>query len=248
MPFHLKPLHKQVFVITGATSLLGLTTAKMAVEQGAKVFMIDTHEEELQKIQNEMRAMAYDTAFAIADLVEMDQLQYAADRCIATFGRIDTWVNIAGVNSDTKKLDTEAEERRLFETHFWSVVNGSKIGVENLSQKGGALINIEGAWSQISPPMQDIFAASKQALKGYSDALREELAAQKKFVSLTLMMPSTSDNSEVAARSILKAAVKATPRIGFSSVLSEVKSQNWLTKGLMASGATFMVLKKLRFI
>ncbi|MBA2406070.1 MAG: SDR family NAD(P)-dependent oxidoreductase, partial [Bdellovibrionales bacterium] len=88
-----KPLNQQVIFIAGATSAIGLATVMMAVAQGAKVFMVARHENELQKIQDEMRIKNYATAYALADLGEVDQVQYAADVCLSTFGTIDTWIN-----------------------------------------------------------------------------------------------------------------------------------------------------------
>jgi short-subunit dehydrogenase len=239
MSISLRPLHKQVLVITGATSGIGLATAKMAVEQGAKVFMIARNEDELQEIQDEMRAKAYDTAFAVADVAEVDQLQFAADRCIDTFGRIDTWINNAGISVYGKVLDTSEEEaRRLFDTNFWGVVNGSKVAVEYLKRKGGTLINIGSVLSEVSLPIQGIYSASKHAVKGFTDALRRELMAEKAPISVTLIMPSAIDTPypehaashigspvhtapvyapEVVARAILRAAVKPTREVGVGS-------------------------------
>src|SRR5690606_25833657 len=85
MSFKFKPLFHQVLVIQGATSEAGIATVRSAAEQGAKIYMIDTNEDLLQILQNEMRNKGYDTAYAVANPGEADQVRFAADQCLATF-------------------------------------------------------------------------------------------------------------------------------------------------------------------
>jgi len=194
MSITLKPLRNQVILITGATSGIGLATVHKAVNAGAKVFMVARNEDELQKIQDEMRLNGFNTAFAVADVAEFDQLQSAADHCITTFGRIDTWVNNAGISIYSRLLDTTDEEaRKLFDTNFWGVVNGSKVAVPFLKEQGGALINIGSVLSKVALPIQGIYSASKFAVKAFTDALRRELKADKLPISVSLVMPGAID-------------------------------------------------------
>ncbi len=239
MATRLKPLHEQVLFITGATSGIGLSTLHLAVEQGAKVFMTARNEDELQRIQDEMRLKGYDTAYSVVDVAEIDQLQFAVDQCINTFGRIDTFINNAGISIYSKLMDTGIEEaKRLFDTNFWGVVNGCKVAVPVMREKGGAIINIGSVLSNVSLPIQGIYSASKHAVKAYTDALRRELMADKAPLQVTLVMPSAIDtpypeharshigepvhtppvySPDVVAKAILKCAVKPTRELGVGS-------------------------------
>lgn len=239
MAIKLKPLHQQVLFITGATSGIGLATVHRAVEQGAKVFMVARNEEELQRIQDDMRHKGYDTAFAVVDVAEQDQLQFAVDQCVSTFGGIDTFVNNAGISIYGKVLDTTIDEaKRLFDTNFWGVVNGCKVAVPVLKISGGVLINIGSVLSNVALPIQGLYSASKHAVKGYTDALRRELLAEKAPIQVTLIMPSAIDTpypeharshigepmhtppvyaADVVAKAILKCAVKPTRELGVGS-------------------------------
>lgn len=239
MSLTLKPLHEQVIFITGATSGIGLATVHRAVELGAKVFMAARNEDELQRIQDEMRNNGYETAYAVLDVAEEDQIQYAVDQCINTFGRIDTFVNNAGISIYSKLLDTDIEEaKRLFDTNFWGVVNGCKVAVRAMRDSGGAIINIGSVLSNVALPIQGVYSASKHAVKGYTDALRRELMAEKAPIQVTLIMPSAIDtpypeharshigepmhtapvySAEVVAKAILKCAVKPTRELGVGS-------------------------------
>lgn len=239
MSIQLKPIDQQVLFITGATSGIGLATVRMAVEKGAKVFMVARHEEELQKIQDEMRLNNYETAYAVADVAEIDQLQIAADHCLRTFGTIDTWINNAGFSVYARLLETtEAEARRIFDTNFWGVVNGSKVASDILKKSGGAIINIGSVLSEVSLPIQGIYSASKYAVKGFTNSLRNELLADKAPVSVSLIMPGAIDtpfadsvkaqakgptqtppvyHPDVVARMILKCAEKPLRELGVGS-------------------------------
>lgn len=239
MTIKLKPLHEQVLFITGATSGIGLATVHRAVEQGAKVFMVARNEDELQKIQDEMRHKGYDTAFAVVDVAEIDQIQSAADKCISTFGRIDTFVNNAGISIYSKLMDTSIEEaKRLFDTNFWGVVNGCKVAVSLMRDSGGVIMNIGSVLSNVALPIQGLYSASKHAVKGYTDALRRELMAEKTPIQVTLILPSAIDTpypehaashigepmhtppvyaADVVAQAILKCATKPTRELGVGS-------------------------------
>lgn len=239
MRLKLKPLHEQVIFITGATSGIGLATLHRAVEQGAKVFFTARNEEELQRLQDKMRGEGYETAYAVIDVAEIDQLQSAVDHCVSTFGRIDTFVNNAGISLYSKLIDTTMDEaKRLFDTNFWGVVNGCKVAIPAMKDKGGTIINIGSVLSNVSIPIQGLYSASKHAVKGYTDALRREVIADKFPIQVTLIMPSAIDtpyteharshigepvhqspvySADVVAKAILRCAVRPTRELGIGA-------------------------------
>ncbi|MFP5384904.1 MAG: SDR family oxidoreductase [Bacteriovoracia bacterium] len=236
MPIRLKPLHQQVIFITGATSGIGLSTVHRAVEQGAKVFMTARNEDDLQKLQDEMRHKGYETAYAVCDVAEIDQLQFAVDQCLNTFGRIDTFINNAGISIYGKLMETTIDEaRRLFDTNFWGVVNGCKVAVPVMRESGGSIINIGSVLSEVALPIQGVYSASKHAVKAFTDTLRRELMAEKAPIQITLVMPGAIDtpypeharshigepvhtppvySPEVVAKVILRCAERPTREIG----------------------------------
>jgi len=207
-----KPLYQQVFFITQATSRIGLATVRLAIDQGAKVFMVDRNEDELQIIQDEMRLKNFPTAYAVADVAEIDQVQIAADHCLVTFGRIDTWVNTSESKLYGRLLETdETDAKRLFDTNFWGVVNGCKVAVPLLTKNGGTIINVACDSSQESLPIQGIYLASQQAVKCYTDALRKELSALKVPVSIKFI---NSGTINAVAKMTLKNAVGSLREMG----------------------------------
>src|SRR5215207_7139651 len=186
----LRRIDEQVMVITGATSGIGLTTARMAAEQGAQLMLIARNEDALQRLASELSLSGRRAIYHAADVADEGSLREAADKAVREFGRIDTWVNNAGGSIYGRILDVPVEDlRRVFETNVWGVVYGSRIAVEHMRERGGALINIGSEVSDAPVPLQGIYSSSKHAVKGFTDALRIEVEADKLPMSVTLIKP-----------------------------------------------------------
>ncbi len=193
----LKPLNRQSIVITGATSGIGLATARRAARGGACVFLIARGEKDLRLLCEELQATGARVAWAAADVADYDALAEAADKCRRLFGGFDTWINNAGVSVLGSVLETTLEDqRRLFETNYWGVVNGSTIAAEHLRGRpgGGAIINVGSTLSDAPSPIRGAYSASKHAVKGFTNALRMELLRDKAPISLSLVKPAAVDS------------------------------------------------------
>ena len=186
----LKKINEQTIVITGATSGIGLTTARMAAEKGARLVLIARNEDALRELTDEINSGGGWAIYSIADVADEAALRRAAQKARQEFGGFDTWVNNAGGSIYGRIMDVPTEDlRRLFETNVWGVVNGSKIAVEHLQDRGGALINVGSEVSDAAIPLQGMYASSKHAVKGFTDALRMELEADELPISVTLIKP-----------------------------------------------------------
>ena len=187
----LKPLSDQVIVITGASSGIGLCTAKMAARKGAKVVLAARGLEALQQAVKEIEAEGGEAVAVAADVGVKDQVQRVADVARERFGGFDTWVNDAGVGMWSRLGEIEEEDaRRLFDTNYWGVVHGSLIAARHLKARGGgAIVNVGSVASDVAIPLQGMYSASKHAVKGFTDALRMELEEEGAPVSVTLIKP-----------------------------------------------------------
>lgn len=186
-----KPIAEQVVVITGASSGIGLCTALLAAERGANVVLLARSSGTLQEIVHTISAEGGKAHAITVDVSSREDLQRAVSDILTIHGRIDTWVNNAGV-AIYGKLDqvTEADSKRLFEINFWGVVNGSLLALPALRSAHGVLINVGSEVSEAVIPLQGMYAASKHAVKGFTDALRVEYErVDDEPVSIVLIQP-----------------------------------------------------------
>ena len=194
MKLKLKKLSDQVIVITGASSGIGLATARMAVRRGAKLVLAARSEGDLDELVRELKANGQEAVAVYADVGSEPDVQRIADEATRRFGGFDTWVNNAGVSIYGRLLDVSVTDmRRLFETNFWGVVYGSRVASQHLRQRGGALINVGSEVSDKAVPLQVMYSASKHAVKGLTDGLRMELEQEEAPVSVTLIKPGPID-------------------------------------------------------
>ncbi|WP_419815560.1 SDR family oxidoreductase [Glacieibacterium sp.] len=194
MSITLKPLDQQVMLITGASSGIGLVTAKAAAAKGASVMLVARNEAALQQAVAEIEAAGGTADYAVADVGIAADVEAAADKAVQRFGRIDTWVNNAGVAIYAKLADTPLDEHeQLFRTNYFGVVNGATAAVRHLQGNGGALITVASIAADIPTPIMGAYAASKHAVKGYMESLRIELNGDKAPISVTIIKPSGID-------------------------------------------------------
>lgn len=194
MKITLKPLADQVIVITGASSGIGLVTAKRAAAQGAKVVLVARNEASLRSAVEAITENGGDAIFAVADVGDIKAVRAAAAAAKSRYGRIDTWVNNAGTAIYGKLIETPLDEHeQLFRTNYFGAVHGALTAVEHLRTNGGAIITVGSIASDIASPILSAYAASKHAVKGFIDALRMELTADGLPIAITLIKPSGID-------------------------------------------------------
>jgi short-subunit dehydrogenase len=225
MSVSLKPLDQQVMVITGASSGIGLATALAAAHQGASLVLAARSAQTLEEIASAITAQGGEVITVPADVGQREDVEKIARAAIERFGRIDTWVNDAGV-SIYGRLDEVSDEdnQRLFRTNFWGVVYGSLAALPHLRRNGGALINLGSEVSDAVVPLQGMYSASKHAVKGFTDALRIELDADNAPVSVTLVQPTAVDTPypEHAANYLSQEPKLPTPMVEAEKVASAI--------------------------
>ena len=190
MPARLKPVSEHVIVITGASSGIGLATAREAARRGAKLVLAARNVDSLRRSADRLDGAG--PVVVEADVGRQEDVRHIAEMALSRFGHFDTWVNNAGVSIFGELTATPvADQRQLFETNYWGVVHGSIEAVRHLKERGGALINIGSVVSDRSIPLQGAYAASKHAVKGFTDALRMELEHGGAPISVTLIKPTS---------------------------------------------------------
>lgn len=246
----MKRIGDQTIVITGASSGIGLATAKMAAQRGARVVLTSRNEEALREIEAELRRHGGQVTSIAADVRDEAQMRAVADTAVRIFGGIDTWVNDAGISIYGRTLDVPlTDQRQLFDTNFWGCIHGARAALPHLRRSGGTLINVGSETSERAIPLQVAYSASKHALKAWMDGLRMELEHDGVPVSVVLVEPASIDTPfpqharnymdrepdlpapryapEVVAKAILHAAEKPqrTVRVGSGPLAASLMDQ-----------------------
>jgi short-subunit dehydrogenase len=152
----------------------------------------------LREVVQRLADSGCEAVYVTADVGRREDVLRIAEVAIERFGRIDTWINDAGV-SIYGRLDqvSEPDAKRLFDTNFWGVVFGSLVALPHLRTSGGALINVGSEVSEAAIPLQGLYTASKHAVKGFTDALRVEIEELDKApVTITLIQPTAVDTPD----------------------------------------------------
>jgi len=223
MGVKLKRIEDQVVVITGASSGIGLATAKMAAERGARVVLAARDADGLASARVEIEGSGGRAITVIADVSVFEDVRTIARRAVDAFGGIDTWVNNAGLSIYGPIEEVPVEDaRRLFDVNYWGVVHGTLTAVSHLKDHGGAVINLGSVTSDRAIPLQGHYSASKHAVKAFTDALRMELEKEGAPVSLTLIKPGAIDTPfPEHARNYMEAEPKHPAPVYDPSVVAE---------------------------
>lgn len=191
----LKSLRDQVIVITGATSGIGLATARMAAERGASLMLVARNEDALRTLAGELRGRGARAEYQAADVADVAALERVSERTLEAFGRFDTWVNNAGGSIYGTLEDTPLEDqRRSFDVIYWGTVHGTLVAARHLrTTGGGAVVNVGSVLSDRAISMQGTYCAAKHALKAVTDAFRMEFEGAGYPIAVTLVKPSSID-------------------------------------------------------
>ena len=223
MDITLRPIGEQVVVVVGASSGVGRVTARLAAERGARVVAAARNERDLASLVDEIRARGGRAAYQVADVAEEARVEAIAETAVREFGRVDTWVNAAGVGVYGKVMEVSTEDmRRQFDVIYWGTAHGSRAAVRRLRREGGALINVASALADRAVPLQGNYCAAKHAVKALTDALRMELHADGVPISVTLVKPASIDTPLFQkAKSYLGVEPRPIPPVYAPEVVAE---------------------------
>jgi NADP-dependent 3-hydroxy acid dehydrogenase YdfG len=144
-----KPLDQQIVVITGASSGIGRSAALQFGEAGATVVLASRNEEALSVVANLIDQSRGRSLVVPTDVGDWDQVQHLAQTVVDRFGRIDTWVNNAGVSVYATAEETEVEEtQRIMQTNFMGVVHGVSAVLPIMKAQGYGQLSMSGPWSR----------------------------------------------------------------------------------------------------
>ncbi|MDP5338757.1 MAG: SDR family oxidoreductase, partial [Nodularia sp. (in: cyanobacteria)] len=189
----LKPINQQVVAVVGASSGIGRETALKFAQRGAKVVASARSEPGLKSLVEEIRGLGGEAIYTIADVSDFQQVKAIADKTVAEYGRLDTWVHAAatGIIAPFEQITPE-EFERVVDVTLMGQVYGAMAALPYLKQEGrGSLIHISSMEGRRSLPLQSPYSAAKHGLEGFLESLRVELQHEKLPINVTSILPST---------------------------------------------------------
>ena len=188
----MKNLDNAVVVITGAGSGMGREMALIAARQGALLAVSDWNEAGLGETVDLLKgAGAREVRSDVVDVSDREAVATWAAAVADQFGRVNMLVNNAGVSMSGDFEDMSYDEFDwIVGVNFDGVVNGTKEFLPHLIASGDAhLINLSSLFGLISMPGQSAYNATKYAVRGFTEALREEMLINGHNVAVTCVHP-----------------------------------------------------------
>ena len=181
----------KVAVITGAGSGIGRALAVNLATKGAKLALSDIDTEGLAETVRQTEALGATVKSDRLNVAEREAVLAYADAVLAHFGEVHQIYNNAGIayNGDLEKSEFKDIER-IMDVDFWGVVNGTKAFLPHLIASGdGHVVNISSLFGLIAVPGQNAYNAAKFAVRGFTEALRQEMLVAKHPVKVTCVHP-----------------------------------------------------------
>lgn len=184
---------KRTIVITGGSSGIGHATALEFARRGDCVAIAARGAEALARTAAEIEAAGGHALAITADVARFDDVARIADETIAKFGQIDVWINNASVAEwgTVESLDVAGIDR-VIAVDLLGTIYGCKAVLRHFRARGlGVIINVASGLAERAVPLLSTYAAAKAGVKGFSDALRMELAAAESGIDVVLVLPSS---------------------------------------------------------
>ncbi len=182
----------KVVVITGGASGIGRSLGVLAAQRGARVALSDVDAAGLEETALLVKQAGGDSPRTDhLDVRDRDAWSSYADELVADLGRVDALVNNAGVALHGNVTDmTYADIEWVMDIDFWGVVNGSKTFLPHLIASGdGRLVNISSLFGLMAVPGQSAYNSAKFAVRGFTEALRQEMLVARHPVKVTCVHP-----------------------------------------------------------
>ena len=181
----------KVAVVTGASSGIGRALALDLAGRGAKLALSDIDSDGLAETVRRAQMLGAEVKSDRLDVAEREAVLAYADSVIARFGTVHQIYNNAGVAYHGHVDKSEFKDiERVIDIDFWGVVNGTKAFLPHLMASGdGHVINISSVFGLVAVPGQSAYNAAKFAVRGFTEALRQEMLVGGHPVKVTCVHP-----------------------------------------------------------
>jgi NADP-dependent 3-hydroxy acid dehydrogenase YdfG len=184
----MKNLKNKVAVITGAASGIGRALAVRLTAEGAKLALADKDVAGLAQTREQCSGASVVKILQV-DVARREEMEVMARDVVASLGYVDVVINNAGVSSFglIQELTYETLQWTV-ETNLWGVIHGTRAFLPHLLARPEAnLVNVSSVYGLIGVPGQAAYCASKFAVRGFTEAVRQDLRGTR--VAVTVVFP-----------------------------------------------------------
>lgn len=188
----MKRLNNKTAVITGGAGSIGKTTAKLFLDEGARIVLVDLKEEELRKAVEELGA-GENVTYVAADVTKAEDVKNYVKKATAKFGKIDVFFNNAGIEGVVKPITEYPDEMfdKVMAVNARGVWLGTKYVLSEMNDGGSIIITSSVSGINGSPDVS-AYITSKHAVVGTMRAVAVEAAPRK--IRVNTIHPSPVDN------------------------------------------------------
>src|SRR5271156_3364482 len=181
----------KVAAVTGAGSGIGQALALELARSGAAGAISDVDTEGLAQTEEQLKAIGAPVRSDRLDVTEREAFHIYADQINEHFGKVNQIYNNAGIAFTGDVEITQFKDiERVMDVDFWGVVNGTKAFLPHLIASGdGHIINVSSLFGLMAMPGQAAYNSAKFAVRGFTEALRQEMALNGHPVKVTSVHP-----------------------------------------------------------
>ncbi|WP_405158973.1 SDR family oxidoreductase [Paenibacillus sp. FSL H8-0283] len=199
----------KVVVITGASSGIGESTARLLAQHGAHVVIGARRKERLEALASAIRLEGGSVEYHSLDVTRLEEMQTIVDHAQTRYGRIDVILNNAGVMPLSPLESLKVDEwNRMIDVNIRGVLHGIAAGLPVMKKQGfGQFINIASIGAYAVSPTAAVYCATKYAVRAISEGLRQEVGGD---IRVTLVSPGVTESeladtiSDEEARDLMK--------------------------------------------
>lgn len=187
----MKDFRDKVVVITGAGSGMGRELAVKLARRGAKVAISDVDPEGLGTTERLILEAGGDVHTQLLNVAEREAFLDYAETVANHFGSVNAIINNAGIAHHGEVETMEFKDiERIMDVDYWGVVNGTKAFLPHIIASGdGAIVNVSSLFGLLSEPGQAAYNSAKFAVRGFTEALRQEMLLSDHNVAVTCVHP-----------------------------------------------------------
>lgn len=188
----MKEVRGKLVLITGAAMGMGKLLSEKFCQDGAKVVMVDMNKDELKKTTDEFSGRGYDVHNYICDISNREEVRRMAEWTKKEFGNVLVLVNNAGVAYKGDLIEqTDEQLEKTVEVNFKALLWTMKTFLPGMiEQNEGHIINLASASGFIALPGGAVYGATKWAVIGLSESIRQEMIHLGKDIKMTIVCPS----------------------------------------------------------